>query len=344
MKTQAGRDELFITFIKEMDSLIKQNDKNGIKQTKYLINKLISLEKLFKKELLSTSQGEKVYEDFMAFILDDIEGKGNMLSARVYFRERQDTFSKKMYSAFHEKNPKKLYVFKINYKFCIWALEKYSGIKRKKLLLILDEMSTLRKAICEKNMPLAVNRANLFWRNTSNSNLTYMDLIQNAAEGLLIAVDKFVPAKNKITNNREFNGVSIGKMTLEMQENSSQTLVKLPPKEKRILYRTKKAKQNKISMSTDEVVDYVSQSFSGVTSSDIERIEAAANQGVSLDHKVDNKYSVAEKFADPAKSAHENLESKDLNLKIINTMNELTILEKKIILMKFGEIYGGLND
>lgn len=343
MNNKSKKDELFITFIKEMDSLIKENEKKDTKQTKNLMNKLIALEKEFKKELLSTPQGESIYEDFMAYILDDIDGKGNMLSARVYFRERQDTFSKKMYSAFHEKNPKKLHIFKINYKFCIWSLNKYKGQKRKKLLNIVNEIENLRKVIFEKNMPLAVNRANLFWRNTSSNSLTYMDLIQNASEGLLIAIDKFVPAKNKITNNREFNGVSIGKMTLEMQENSSQTLVKLPPKEKRILYRTKKAKQ-KTTISREEVVDFVSQSFGGVTSSDIERIEAAANQGVSLDYKEDGKYSVSEKFADTSQSPLDIAEENEIGFKLLDTLKNLSVLERKIILLKFGALYGGIND
>lgn len=337
------RDMLFISFVKEMDSMLKTIDKKG-KQTKHYINELIALEKLFKKTLLSTNHGQKIYEDFMAFILDDEDGKGNMLSARVYFRERQDTFSKKMYSAFHEKNPKKLHVFKINYKFCVWALEKYSGKNKKALLNILDKMQFIRSTLCQKNLPLAINRANLFWRGTAGVHLTYMDLVQNAAEGLLIAVDKFVPSKGKIIDNREFNAVSIGKMTLEMQENVSQTLVKIPPKEKRILYRTKKAKSSRTSMSTEEVVDYVSQSFNGVTSTDIERIEAAANQNISIDEKVDGKYSLSEKFLDNSESVYEKVENKEISAKILKTLDSLSILEKKVILMKFGEIYGGLYE
>jgi DNA-directed RNA polymerase sigma subunit (sigma70/sigma32) len=342
MRKNIKSDILFISFVEEMNVMLREKENKESKQTKQYINELISLEKTFKKTLLDTPHGNKIYEQFMHFILDDEDGKGNMLSARVYFRERQDTFSKKMYTAFHQKNYKKLQVFKINYKFCVWALEKYTGRKKSALTKILNKMEDIRKAICEKNLPLAINRANLFWRNTSNPYLDYMDLIQNAAEGLLIAVDKFVPAKGRITNNREFNGVSIGKMTLEMQENNSQTLVKLPPKEKRILYRTKKAKETKMSISKEEVVDYVSQSFGGVTSSDIERIEAAANQGVSIDEKIDGQHSFVEKFIDTSESVHDKVENLQINIKMLSVFNQLTVLEKKIVLMKFGDMYGGL--
>lgn len=342
MNKKNQRDTMFISFIGEMDSILKANKDD--RQTKHFINELIKLEKAFKKNLLSTAFGEKVYEDFMKFILDDEEGKGNMLSARVYFRERQNTFSKKMYAAFHQENPKKLHAFKINYKFCMWALDHYSGKKSKTMTDIVDKMVQIRKTICEKNMPLAINRASLFWRKTSVPHLSYMDLIQNAAEGLMIAIDKFVPEKGRITNNREFNGVSVGKITLEMQESSSQTLVKLPPKDKRILYRTKKAKLEKNTLSKEEVRDYVSQSFGGVTSSDIDRIEAAANQTVSIDSKPDGQYSIAEKFVDTSDSSYEKVERRDLNIKVLKTLKNLSTIERKIILMKFGELYGGLNE
>lgn len=338
MKGKIIADDLFQLFVKEMNQALKKGEDK--KQTKHLLNDLISLERKFKKLLLSTPHGEKVYVDFMDFILDEEEGKGNMLAARVYFRERQDTFSKKMYKAFHLKRPKMLHKFKINYKFCVWCLEKYKGPNAKQLASILELMAPIRKEICEQNLPLALNRSRIFQTNTPKSHNSYMDISQSAAEGLMIAVDKFVPESGKVKNNRDFNGVAIGKMSLEMRDTLSQTLVKLPPKEKRILYRARKAEQSNVNMTPTQVASYVSESFKGTSSEDIERIEAAVNNVSSMDEKVDGQFSLTEMYVDDSVSADESLQNAQLQSIITNEISNFSLIEKKLILMKFGEIYG----
>jgi DNA-directed RNA polymerase sigma subunit (sigma70/sigma32) len=331
-------DDLFQIFVKEMNQILKKDEDK--KQNKTLLNELISLERKFKKLLLSSSHGAKVYVDFMSFILDEEDGKGNMLAARVYFRERQDTFSKKMYKAFHSNNPKMLHKFKINYKFCVWALKIYKGPNTRALKTILNKMIPIRKEICEQNLPLVLNRSRIFHTNTPRSHNSYMDINQSASEGLMIAVDKFVPESGRVKNNRDFNGVAIGKMSLEMRDTLSQTLVKLPPKEKRILYRARKAEQSNTNMSAAQVATYVSESFKGTSSEDIERIEAAAAGIKSMDEKLNGHYTLAEMYPDDAIPLDEALQNNQLQSIITDMISKFSVIEKKLILMKFGEIYG----
>lgn len=340
------RDQHYLQFVGKMNEIITENISSEDKQTRQYMNSIISYEEKFKTILLSSVEGEAVYLEFMKFILDDEDGgKGNMLSARVYFRERQNTFSNELYPAFHKNDATELYKFDINYRFCVWSLERYKGPHRKKLLNIVQKIIPLRHVICENNLPLAISRAKIFSgsgaRKVSNA---WMDTIQMAAEGLMVAIDKFVPAEGKVKTNREFNGVAIGKMGLEMQDGHSQTLVKLPPKEKRILYRARKAQQKCAGATSKEVAEYVKESFKDVKEEDIQRIEAAANGVASIDHKPDGQYSIGDRYVDSTMGLEEKVENKELSDKILTVMRGLSIVEKKIVLMKFGDMYGVGNE
>jgi len=331
-KAKKSQDnEIFKQFVSNMDAMLRENELNGGKPQKESLNDLFKAEREFKTLLLSTASGKKVYEDFMKFILVE---KGNILSARVYFRERQDTFSDRIYSAFHRENPKSLHKYKINYIFISWAMERYKGLHKKKLTAIAENIAKMRNGLCEDNLPLAINRAKLFWLKVPRSYLDYMDLIQTSSEGLINAIDKFVPPYKQV-----FRGVAIGRMTLNMMTDYSATLVKLPPREKRILYRANKAKRKGATMSNTEVEKYVQESFSGVKSSTIQALEAATSQLVNIDEKIGDSFSVAEKMADPS-SVENDIIDAELNSKMRSGLEELSTLERKIVLLKYGEVYG----
>ena len=82
-----------------MNSLLQENDVlNGYSQ-RDLMNQLFKHERDFKNTLLLNDHGPLIYQQFMEFILGDKVdgGKENKLSIRPYFRERQDTFSNKVF-------------------------------------------------------------------------------------------------------------------------------------------------------------------------------------------------------------------------------------------------------
>lgn len=326
---KSSENYLFRKFVIEMDSLIKENIAIDAKSQRQALNELFKVEREFKKILLSTKHGELAYSKFMEFILED---KSNMLTSRVYFREKQETFSSKMFKAFHKNEPKRLYKFRINYLFASWIMKVYKGPHRKKLNKLLEKMAEIRRSLCENNLPLAINRAKLFWKRVPESHLEYMDLIQTASEGLINAIDKFVPPYKTV-----FRSVAIGRMTLNMSTDYSSTTVKLPPKERRILYRATMAKRKNDSVSSEEVAKYVNESFKGVTESDIRDIEAAASQVINIDDKEEGSFSMSETLADPSNS-FEQIEAKELKVKLMKLLSSLKALELKVVLLKNGSI------
>jgi DNA-directed RNA polymerase specialized sigma subunit len=341
------RDPNYSQFISEMNSMLQENDVvNGLSQ-RDLMNALFKYERDFKNTLLMNEHGAIVYQKFMEFILGDKAdgGKENKLSIRPYFRERQDTFSTKVFPILKAKNARKLHRFRINYLFMKWAMDVYRGPNKRKLTSLLEKVIETRRLLCENNLPLACNRVALFKKKTPQSHLQYMDLVQDASKGLIEAIDKFVPPYKTV-----FRTTAIGRMTLNMSEDLSSTLVKLPPKDKRILYRARKAKMNNNDISGEDLQSFVNESFSEATAGDIEMIEAAANQTVSMSTRVNssqgNSDASASTIGDMLPSevdTESEIADTEIENKLLVAMGKLDLIEKKVLLMKSGEIYGVLK-
>lgn len=331
-------NKVWSSFISEMNVMLKENDTVNGKSQKTMLIELMALEKKFKTLLLSTHSGPLVYEQFMNYILDKKNGKGNKLSVRPFLRERQNTFSHKVFPILDRLDSTGLHKFRINYVFAKWALNVYTGMHKKKLKSILEEMEVLRTLLCENNLPLAISRAKLFWANTPKAHLEYMDLIQDASRGLIEAIDNFVPPYRTV-----FRSVAIGRMGLNMSDDYSATLVKLPPKDKRILYRARKAKLKDNDISGKDLQSFVQESFSNTTSADIQLIEAAVNQIVNIDETAEGAYTTrADMIADPS-TLIDKVEFNDTKRRLLYLVSKLKILERKILLMKTGELYTSLD-
>lgn len=331
-------NNLFRQFVGEMDQMLKENELVDGKSQRQLLNELFKLESEFKKALLSSQSGDLVYKKFMTFIL---EHKKNKLSVRPYFRERQDTFSERVFPILKAKDPQKLHRFRINYLFAKWTLDSdkdgqphYKGKNRRKLVVIYNQILKHREILCENNLPLAIHWAKRFWSKVPQRHLEYMDLIQESSKGLLEAIDNFVPPYKTV-----FRSTAIGRMGLNMSENYNSTLVKMSPKDKRILYRARKAKQTNADISGKDLTSFVNESFQGTTAADIEQLEAAANQTVSIDHSPEGGRPMSETLEDPY-STSEKVEKAELHVKLTVLLEKLKVIEKKILLMKHGEMFG----
>ena len=330
MNLQSNGHDLFRQFVNEMNELMDLQTTAGANSQKADLELLFSLERKFKQVLMShKASGKEVYIRFMKFILEE---ESNMLSARVYFREKQDTFSEKMFKAFHKRRPPMLHKFQVNYMFVRWALNNYSGPKRKTLTKIKIAMEKIRNALCEANLPLAINRAKLFWSKVPESHLEYMDLIQASSEGLICAIDKFVPPYKTV-----FRSVAIGRMTLNMTTDYSSTMLKLPPKAKRILYRANKARRSKKAMSQEDIKDYVNESFKGTTTDDLYQIESAATNVASIDEKYDDGSSLGDKLSN-GQDAEAAVSGQQILNKLSSGMLHLDVMEMKIIKLKNGDL------
>ncbi len=324
-----SKQDIFKQFIKTMNDVLSENyDKDGRNQ-KDLLEDLFKLERKFKDTLISTAEGKKVYGDFVNFIKVE---KGNILSARIYFRERQDTFSSKISKSFKQNKPHLLYRFNINYNFAKWVCDRYRGPKSRSLNHTFKKIIEVRKVLCENNIPLAINRAKIFWSRTPNSHLEYMDFIQNANEGLMNAIDKFVPPYKTV-----FRSVAIGRMTLNMHTDHNATMVKFSPTEKRILYRANNAKVKAKLTDQGDILNYVKESFNSVTPEKLRDILSAATGVASLDKPIEEtELSMIDMLAADGPTPEESFLSKELMSKISYALNNIPIIEQKIIKMKFG--------
>jgi DNA-directed RNA polymerase specialized sigma subunit len=325
--------KIFYRFVAEMSEILNNSTFNYDDQKK-LLKKLFAVEKKFKDTLLSTPNGRNVYKSFMKFILND---QKNILAARIYFRERQDTFSNKIAKAFHQNKPEKLFKFRINYVFAVWACKNIKR-KNKKLLRLLEDMKTLRNNLCEMNLPLAINRSKIFWSKIPDSHLEYMDLIQTSSEGLLIAIDKFVPPFKLV-----FRSVAIGRMVAYMIEDNSETIIKLSPTERRILYLINKAKNTEKAENEDEILKFVKKSFPNVTKEHLNELMNASktvNIDISANKNESDKDSMQKKEADIFFKSSNNLEedivNNDLKRKLVPATKNLSVLEKKVLSLTYG--------
>jgi len=310
-------------FIKLMDESIKKNKLEDPQTNKQYFNKLFSLENKFKKLLLKSHEGKDVYQQFMNYILYE---RKNIITARSFFRERQETFGAFIALAFHKKKSNMLHKFKINYMFIKWAVVKYSGKDIAELKTINDEIISLRKTICEMNLPLVLNRVKLFWARIEHNNVEYLDLIQSAAEGLMTAIDKFVPPYNSV-----FCSTAIARMVLNMSEGQKESIVNISPREKRILYRYDKAK--KILIDEKDILEYVKESFKNVTIKKLYDIVNATSLPVSIDENSSYFYNFLE--ATGKDTPEQAIINKDIIDKLLKALDNLSTLERKVIKLKY---------
>jgi len=322
--------DIFKQFIKSMNTVLIDNMDNDSRDQKKLLEDLFDLENGFRDLLISIPEGKQMYYKFADFIKHE---KRNILSARVYFRERQAVFSSKISPCFKENRPWNLYNFHINYHFVKWVCARYTGPKKKKLSNMFDKIIEVRKILCENNIPLAINRAKIFWSKVPASHLEYMDLIQDANEGLLTAIDKFVPPYKAV-----FRSVAVGRMTLNMHTDHNDTVLKLSPTEKRILYRANNARVKEKLKNEEEILEYVKESFGKVTIDKLRAINKAATGVISINAGESDEDGEVANITIP--SLNPNPEdvflSKELRCKINNALSNIPIIEMKLIKMKFG--------
>ena len=326
--------DLFRKFVSEMNVMLKSDEfaeELRGRDQENLLDCLFEAEEKFRKALLSSERGRSLYLEFMEFIVKE---KKNILSARSYFRERQTTFSGKITEAFREPKPEILHSFRINYKFAKWIIERVNTQVHlyRRMRGQFAKMIRLREAICSQSLPLAINRAKIFWSKSGASlSVEYMDLIQASAEGLMSAIDKFVPPYRTV-----FRSVAIGRMTLNMSADNSATAVKLSPHERRILYRANNAK-NKAKLTEDsDILGYVQESFKEVTSGNLSQIMIAASQVVSIDSTMESGTHLEDKMGD-GRDYEEEIEKRDSLNKLYDTLSSLPMTERKVILLKLGE-------
>jgi len=325
---------LFHQFVGDINKIVKRQNAVDKRTQEELLTDLFQLEDKFKNALISSASGEKVYAEFIVYIKTV---KRNILSSRIFFRERQNTFTQEMSRCFKEADPIHLQKYRINYEFIKWVCKNYKGPKKRQLLKIKQEVESIRSILMHKDVFLALSRAKIFSTRAPNWRLEHMDMVQDACEGYLVAVDKFVPPYTTV-----FRSVAIGRMTLMMLTDHNATMVKFSPTEQRILYRAKNAQYKAGLTDPQEILNYVKESYPNTTPEQLARIEAASGVA-SLDETIpgwDDNGSYASYVEntpdEEGLDAFDRVETSDASSKLAVAFCGLSLLEQKALKLKFG--------
>jgi DNA-directed RNA polymerase specialized sigma subunit len=306
------------------------------------VDKLVELEERFKQELQAHRWGASVYEGFIHHICNV---KRNILDGRPYFRERQEHFTEVVSVALHDRNTLALYSSRFNYRFVRFAIEFKPWPKRGSLYKIFKEIEKVRNELVTMNMPLAISRAKIFYSRTPRSHLSYMDEIQTCAEGLLSAVDKFVPPFSPA-----FRSTAIGRMTGNLISSYSETLIHFWPTDKRKIYRANKVvgKHGKgvdPSVMVSSVNEGVVGSLSTSPAEIADLLAAASTISSDLPIGEDGNADVAimsaiDRYAAPESSQPDVAFEKREALEVVmNASEELPLKYKKLLALWYGGLY-----
>lgn len=330
----------FRVFAESLERLVEQyggiEEITLVERQKAQLERLVELEKEFRETLVKHPWGPGVYRAFLYKILRD---ERNILAARPYFRERQDVFTNRIAKALKRENEKTLYKFHFNYRFVQFVVNQRKWPKTGKIVKLAQAISDQRLEIVEMNLPLAISRARIFWSRTPKSHLTYMDLIQIATEGLMSAVDKFC-----LPYSRVFRSVAIGRMVGNLIEGYSDTLVHFYPQDKRKIYRANKLMHKYGDLDNvdfEGLAQEINDKFQDghtTNGSEVHGLLSAASC-VSADsaHEVeqDGHGNLLEYYAaDEANRPDNIVESTNLKEVLVRAYSRLTIMERKLLVMK----------
>jgi hypothetical protein len=236
-----------------VDFKLKQN-KSTMDDQERQVNLVFKLEKSFKNSLDTTAHDKliDVYQKFINYIKYDA---GNILISQSYFREKKKAFSKISHCIKND-NPEGLLAFNINYNLISFISDNWGGDLPLKAQEVHGRFITARQILIENNIPLAINRALIFYKKTTDNGLTLLDLVNICVTGLTVGIDKYSGSYTKV-----WRSVCIGRMVGFMIKEYSETFVKLFPTDKKILYRANVLKYRNRIEDLNELAKAVNDSF-----------------------------------------------------------------------------------
>lgn len=329
-------DDSFYRLAGEVTRALERNKDGTIQQEQ--VEELLDAERKFKETVLKYRQATAVYEKFLQKVC--IQNK-NILSARPYFRETAVIFSKKITPAIKASDITTLKTFDINYQFIKFIKASWLGPFPKRAEQLFQRVHLARTRLIENNMPLAINRAKLFYRKTPKSHLTLMDFIGICSMGLAAGIDKWCGRYSPV-----FRSVCIGRMVGNMIDSYSETMLHFYPSDKRILYKAHTIRGRQGIDEIDELTDAVNKSFiedekegktvpkTDLDSSELSALMNAAST-VSADATVnDEGYGVYDYTVDATQDAEEAYAEREATNQMLVLAKDLPLLHRKILKLK----------
>jgi DNA-directed RNA polymerase specialized sigma subunit len=344
---QEGFDDSFYKLANEVAYAIKRNKNpayEGLKSTevqKLQVEELLDAEKKFKENILKYRQSTEIYKKFLQKVC--IENH-NILSARPYFRETATAFSKSITPAIKDNSIESLKTFDINYQLIKFIRDSWLGPFPKRAEALYQRVHAARTLLIEDNMPLAINRAKLFYRRTPKSHLTLMDLIGICGMGLAAGIDKWCGSYTPI-----FRSVCIGRMVGYMIDSYSETMLHFYPSDKRILYKANSIRGRQGIEDIEELTKAVNESFKkdalegkSVPKKDVEVGELSelmnAASIISADKTIssddDKNFTIYDFTPDPDQDIENSYIQREATNRMLIHAARLPLLHKKVLRLK----------
>lgn len=342
-KRQERFDDSFYKLAAEITKAIERN-KDGTTQEQQ-VEELLDVERKFKNTILKYKQSTQVYKKFLQRVC--VQNK-NILSARPYFRETAVSFSKKITPAIKASSTvdsveaiETLKTFDINYQFIKFIKESWLGPFPKRAEQLYQRVHKARTILIENNMPLAINRAKLFYRKTPRSHLSLMDLIEICSMGLAAGIDKWCGKYSPV-----FRSVCIGRMVGNMIDSYSETTLHFYPSDKRILYKANSIRGRRGIDDITELANAVNESFKQdelegksipkgeITPSQLSELMSAAST-VSADSTVnDEGYGVYSYTMDENQDIEGSMIERDATNRMLMLAKKLPLMHRKVLRLK----------
>lgn len=342
-RTRMPLDREFQELAARVNGAIIKND-GLIGDQKAQVELLFSLEQKFKHNIQKYQQCVDIYKKFIHFI---VEENGNILNARPYFREKADVFSQQITKAIREGDAVKLMSFNPNYQLIDFIVANWKGQVPERPKRYYEDFLEARRVLIENNLPLAINRAKLFYRKTPRSHLSLLDLIDICTYGLISGIDKYVGPYSTV-----WRSVCIGRMVGYMIEEYSKTFLRMFPADKKILYRANALKYRLKIENTVDLTKAVNESFEqdkedgkNIPKLPISEVHIRTllngSSYISADVKKDDgeeQMSIYDYSTDSTPNAEEALIQKDMVAKIAIATKDFSVIERKILKLKGVEL------
>jgi len=329
-------DKKFKNLTTQINRAIIKND-GLIGDQKAQVELMFSLERKFQFYIHKYQQSNVIYSAFINKI-----NNSNILTATSYFRERATVFRNSIIQDLKDGDVAKLKKYHMNFLMIDFLVKKWKGKLPERARLYYRDYLEARRILIENNIPLAINRAKLFFRKTPTSSLTLIDLIDISICGLITGIDKYVGKYKTV-----WRSVCIGRMVRNMMYEYSDTFLKLYPSDKQILYRAnslrfrKKIDMNDIKSLTKVVNDsYLEDMENGKT---VPKLPISELLITELLHSVSacgvNKYvndteeplCLYNITASKEESCEQQIIKKDLLNQANKAISELSIIEQKVL-------------
>jgi hypothetical protein len=348
-KRQDSFDDSFYKLATEIATALERNkdpaDK-GLTSTesqKKQVESLLDYERMFKDEIVKYKQSTEVYKKFLQKVC--ILNK-NILSARPYFRESATTFSKEITPAIKMGNIEELKRFSVNYQFIRFVKDNWLGPFPERAEELFNNAYKARKILIENNMPLAVNRAKLFFRKVPRSHLSLMDMIGICGMGLASGIDKWCGSYTPV-----FRSVCIGRMVGNLIDSYSETMLHFYPSDKRVLYKANSIRGRQGIDDVSELTEAVNKSFKQdekdgksipkyeVKAGELSDLMNAAST-VSADAPInsgvsgDRDFTLYDFTADPSQDIESAYIQREQTVDMLMYAKRLPVLHKKVLRLK----------